>query len=245
MVLRTVSRLSVLFEVFELKSIFVADPDTEQRDNLIRYLVLNEFDAKGFGTVSELNDQLAHSTPDMLLLEVDFLDGDGFTVLKKVRSRYTFPCLFVTSRTSESDRILAFELGADDYIMKPCSLKELVLRIRTIFRHVYHESSHDSGIKSWSIATDVLSYDESSRYFYLNGNPISFTVSEHKLMDLFVKNPGVLFSRTDLLVRCFGYESESYERIIDTHIKNIRNKLGPFGSEWIETVRGYGYRFGG
>lgn len=188
---------------------------------------------------------IARQVPDMLIQDVMLPDGDGFTFVKKLRMSYSFPVVFMTARVAESDRILGFELGADDYITKPFSAKELVLRVQAIFRRLDGASQlHRSG-SSWVLDGSILLLDEVSHLFTIDGRHIPLTAAEWRIMSYLVSNSGILITRAQILEHCFDYSFESYDRIVDTHVKNIRSKLGPLGAQWIETVRGYGYRFAG
>lgn len=225
-----------------MKKIFVADENQEALLLYERYLSLNDYLVRSFSSLSSLEIELAASFPDLLVLDLEWKEGDGFQTLRKVKNQGNIPVIIVTSRSGESDRILSFELGCDDYLVKPCSMKELVLRIERLFRQLEGGSPSNERLV-FHHGSDELSYDDKRRLFLLNGEVIPFTISEIKIMECFIHYPGSLFSRQDLIDKCFGYEAESYERIIDTHIKNIRMKLGPGGLKWIETIRGYGYRF--
>ncbi len=228
-----------------MKHIYLAEGNDSERNAIRQFLELSEYTVQEFPDLHSLQSAIAKQIPDLLLLEVSFADGDGFSFLKKLRLTYSFPVVFVTSRGAESDRILGFELGVDDYVVKPFSAKELVLRVGAIFRRLEGSRQLYHGGSSWLLGGSVLLLDELSHQFTIDGDMIPLTAAEWRIMSYLVSNSGILITRSQVLEHCFDYSFESYDRIVDTHIKNIRSKLGPLGNQWIETVRGYGYRFAG
>ncbi|MDX9915832.1 MAG: response regulator transcription factor [Sphaerochaeta sp.] len=228
-----------------MKVVYVADTNGEDREGVKRYLELSGYEVQAFEDLHALQLAVTRQVPDLLLSEVHFSDGDGFSFLKKLRQTSTFPVIFVTGRGSESDRILGFELGADDYVCKPFSTKELVLRVNALFRRIDYSASASHTGSTWKMGSSILHLDEVSHLFTIDSEPITLTAAEWRIMSYLVSNSGILITRSQILENCFDYSFESYDRIVDTHIKNIRAKMGPLGSQWIETVRGYGYRFAG
>ncbi|MFA5448446.1 MAG: response regulator transcription factor [Sphaerochaeta sp.] len=228
-----------------MKVVYVADTIVEDREGIVQYLELSGYDVQAYEDLHALQLAVTRQAPDLLLTEVHFSDGDGFSFLKKLKQTYTFPVIFVTGRNSESDRILGFELGADDYVCKPFSTKELVLRVNALFRRIDYSASASHSGTTWTLGNSTLQLDEISHTFSIDGEQITLTAAEWRIMSYLVSNSGILITRGQILENCFDYSFESYDRIVDTHIKNIRAKMGPLGSQWIETVRGYGYRFAG
>ncbi|AEC01576.1 response regulator transcription factor [Parasphaerochaeta coccoides] len=228
-----------------MKQIYLADEQEMDRLGIRQFLELSEYSVHEFNDLHSLQLSISRQLPDLLILAITFSDGDGFSFLKKLRATYSFPVIFVTSRGAESDRILGFELGADDYVVKPFSAKELVLRVRAIFRRLEGTTQLNRGGSSWVLDGSVLLLDEVSHLFTIDGDLIPLTAAEWRIMSYLVSNAGILITRAQVLENCFDYSFEFYDRIVDTHIKNIRSKLGALGSQWIETVRGYGYRFAG
>jgi DNA-binding response OmpR family regulator len=228
-----------------MKVVYIADTVVEDREGVKQYLELSGYEVQAFEDLHGLQVALTRQVPDLLLMEVHFSDGDGFTYLKKLKQTNSFPVIFVTSRIAESDRILGFELGADDYVCKPFSSKELVLRVDALFRRIDVSASAYRSGSLWTLGSSTLQLDEVSHLFSIDGDQIALTAAEWRIMSYLVSNSGILITRSQILEHCFDYSFESYDRIVDTHIKNIRAKMGPLGSQWIETVRGYGYRFAG
>ncbi|MCK5093997.1 MAG: response regulator transcription factor, partial [Spirochaetes bacterium] len=182
-------------------------------------------------------------SPDLIILDVMLPDGDGFQFARRIRIHSDVPILFLTARTSESDRITGFEVGGDDYVVKPFSPKELTLRVNSILKRAKKEAPGKKEVGVWKLEEKVLKMDRVSHRAYIGDREINLTAGEWEILWLIAATPGMVFTRDRLLGECLDYMAEGSERTIDTHIKNLRSKLGDAG--WIETVRGYGYRFSG
>ena len=137
---------------------------------------------------------------------------------------------------------MSFEFGCDDYVIKPYSMKELTLRIIAILKR-RNTKGYSFRKAVFRVRQAELAIDWDSHLIDFDGRRIALTASEWKILTYLAENAGYLISRQQLLSQCFPESMESSDRIIDTHIKNIRSKLGPAGTDWIETIRGYGYRF--
>ncbi len=228
----------------DMKLIYVVEDHDVIRDGVVQYLSINGYEAKGFADLSSVREGLRTKLPDLIIQDVMLPDGDGFMFIKEIKQKYpALPVIFMTARTEESDRILGFEIGADDYISKPFSPKELVLRVNALFRRVGSSSSvPDNGSRLiFRDKDNILCIDTDEHRLTINGSEVNLTAAEWKIVTYLAHNEGRLISRSLILEKCFDYSFESYERVVDTHIKNIRAKLRP--GSWIETVRGYGYRF--
>lgn len=228
-----------------MKTIYLCEDETNIRDGVSQYLKLEGYDAKGYSSISEVQHAIASCEPDLLIQDVMLPDGDGFSFVKKLKTNHSFPIVFLTARTSESDRIIGFELGADDYITKPFSPKELVLRIQALFRRMEIGVIVKAGGSVFSNGKSNMKFDPVAHLLLIDGMNIMLTAAEWRVLSYLIENNGVVVSRAQILEHCFDYGLECYDRIVDSHVKNIRSKIGPSGSLWIETVRGYGYRFTG
>ncbi len=229
-----------------MKLIYVVEDHDVIRTGVCQYLEFSGFEAKGQADLAEAQKAIDERLPDLIIQDVMLPDGDGFVFIKNLKQKYpSLPVIFMTARTEESDRILGFELGADDYISKPFSPKELVLRVQALFRRM-DSSSTDRSRDSLDFTSEEgnrLSIDEAQHLMSIDGTDIALTAAEWRILLSLAKNSGELVGRNRILEECFDYSFESYERVVDTHIKNIRAKLRP--GNWIETVRGYGYKFVG
>ncbi|HAN43655.1 MAG TPA: DNA-binding response regulator [Sphaerochaeta sp.] len=225
-----------------MKLIYVVEDHQVIREGVRRYLEMAGYKVLSFGNLTSVRAAFKITKADLLIQDVMLPDGDGFEFVKELRQSYDIPVIFMTARITEEDRIHGFELGADDYITKPFSPKELVLRVQAIFRRVDGGQEVDKGHRqTYKAGSSVLCYDEIEHKVTVNNEPITLTAAEWRILGLLIENSSRILPRSEILKKCFDYTSESYERIADTHIKNLRAKLG--SDPWIETVRGYGYRF--
>jgi DNA-binding response OmpR family regulator len=181
------------------------------------------------------------SRPDLVVLDLGLPGRDGLDVTRELRRTSNVPIVVVTARGEESDRIVGLELGADDYVVKPFSPKELVARVRAVLRRT--ASARDGGpevIRAAGVEVDVP-----RMRVMVDGRAVELTPTEFQLVRTLVREPGRVFTRSQLLDAVHGVALESYERAIDAHVKNIRRKLEPLPGRprFILTVHGVGYRF--
>jgi DNA-binding response OmpR family regulator len=179
--------------------------------------------------------------PDMVLLDLNLPGMDGIDIARKIRQTDDTPLIMVTARVDELDRLLGLELGADDYIAKPFSPREVVARVKAVLRRVEKQTTQPvSAIEVADLAIDPQSFTVEQ-----SGEALELTPTEFSILATMAEHPGRVFSRLQLLEACQGVAYEGYERSIDAHIKNLRNKLGDDSKDpkYIETVFGVGYRF--
>ena len=227
-----------------MKLIYVVEDHEVIRNGVVQYLTLSGYESEGFKCIADATAGFAHRVPDLLIQDVMLPEGDGFAFVKEIKAKSPrLPVIFLTARVDESDRILGFELGADDYITKPFSPKELVLRIQALFRRIDEGAEESKNQYKYFDGENTLMIDEDIHEIEVNGQKINLTAAEWRIVLYLVTNAPNLITRAQILEECFDYSFESYERVVDTHIKNIRTKLRP--GNWIDTVRGYGYRFSG
>ncbi len=215
--------------------------DDEDINNLIAYHLQNH----RFKVLQVFNGKEGYKfafeeRPNIIILDLMLPDVDGFEIckqLKKHKETAAIPIIILTARSEEIDRILGFELGADDYVVKPFSPRELILRVKSVLRR--YEPPKE-GIKIWE--KDGLKFNIESHTISVNGNTEYLTATEFKLLLNFIENEGRTLTRDFLLDKVWGYQFEGYARTVDTHIRRLRKKLGSY-SHWINTVRGFGYKF--
>ena len=224
--------------------VFIVEDNENVREALAGYLKLEGIEVTEFGALAPAESRLKQHTPDLLVLDVMLPDGDGFLFAKQQKNRKDLPILFLTARDQESDRITGLELGADDYVVKPFSPREVVLRILAILkRTAVKDSPVEEGALTFRLGERRLTIEKSLHRGLIDGISLSLTAAEWNILTFLIDKRPQLFSRLQLLEYCLGSVAEGSERTIDTHIKNLRRKLGDDG--WIETVRGFGYRFNG
>jgi two-component system phosphate regulon response regulator PhoB len=226
-----------------MAEIIIVEDNEAIREAVCSYLRLDGQVVREFGRVQGVLEAVKIRNPDLVILDVMLPDGDGFQLAKRIRGRSRVPILFLTARTSESDRITGFEVGGDDYVVKPFSPKELALRVQSILRRTKEKEPAETALTVWKRGEDLLVMDSLSHRVSINGKEIALTAAEWKILAYLGANPGIVVSRERILGECLDYMAEGSERTVDTHIKNIRIKLGT--PELIETVRGFGYRFTG
>jgi two-component system phosphate regulon response regulator PhoB len=224
-------------------TVFLVDGDRDTRESLTEYLLLEDIHVRCFSGVTGVREAVIENHPSLIVLEVDFPDGDGFLLARELRIHTKAPVIFLTSRDSESDRITGFEIGADDYVVKPFSPKEMVLRIRAHLRRTIPLDGGSVWSGRWVLEDKILRIDEENHQIHLEGKEVFLTCSEWKVLTFLVFHGPEVRSRDEILSGCLEYCFDGYDRTVDTHIKNIRAKLDHAG--WIETIRGYGYRFRG
>ena len=188
--------------------------------------------------------------PDLVVLDVMLPGIDGLAVCRALRAESEVPVILLTARASEEDRLRGLDLGADDYVAKPFSPRELVARVRAVLRRSAPRESPEASREPLRFRGLML--DPARRAVEAAGRPVPLTPSELRLLEAFAGAPGRTFSRAELVERAFGWDYEGMERTVDVHVKNLRRKLGfrpggepPGEVPWIETVWGLGYRFTG
>jgi DNA-binding response OmpR family regulator len=185
-----------------------------------------------------------HERPDLVILDWMLPRLDGMEVCRRLRRDSIVPILMLTARAEEVDRVLGLEVGADDYLTKPFSIRELLARVRAIFRRIELQRSAGSADSSLGRLQDgPLLVDVDEHVASVDGRPVELTPKEFDLLALLVRNPGRAFARDYLLDQVWGHDYSGLDtRTVDTHVLRLRKKLGPVGDR-IETVWGVGYRF--
>jgi len=219
--------------------ILLADDERELREMLTSYL-----DAEGFRvTVTtdglETLDAIRREQPDLVLLDVGMPEMDGFEVLRELRRTSTVPVIMLTARAEEIDRVVGLTVGADDYVTKPFSPRELVARIKAVLRRGRAEADDQA------LRFDGLTVDPARREVTLDGEPVELTTLEFDLLHTLAAAPGRVLTREHLMERVWGWDFVGVDRVVDVHISNLRRALGddPANPRYIATVRGVGYKF--
>ena len=222
------------------KQILVVDDEQGIRDIIKEYLVLEDFEViEAIDGVDGLNKFKNHMV-SLVILDVMLPKMDGWKVCREIRSTSNVPIIMLTARGEEYDKLFGFELGVDDYMVKPFSPKELLARLKAILVRSNKVVEETEKLNKRQIEEVLIDFD--ARSVYLGKELLSMTPKEYELFAFFVNNQGKVFSREQLLNQVWGYEFLGDVRTVDTHIKMLRETLGEY-RKWITTAWGIGYKF--
>jgi DNA-binding response OmpR family regulator len=221
-------------------TILVVEDERDIRELLRRYLERADHAVLTAGTGSEGMRLLGEAAPDLVLLDLGLPDIDGFEVLRAATVVHV-PVIALTARSSVEDRIAGLERGADDYVTKPFSPREVVLRVEAVLGR---RDEHAERTTALTYGGGRLVLDDARHRAELDGAELDLTPTEWGVLAALAAHPGRVSSRSELVNRVRGYEFAGYERTIDSHVKNLRHKLGADGAAIVVTVLGVGYRLG-
>ncbi|MFI1991547.1 response regulator transcription factor [Actinoplanes sp. NPDC020271] len=221
-------------------TVLVVEDDRELRELVRRYLQRAGHLVHTTGSGAEAVGLLAGGGVDLVVLDLGLPDIDGHDVLAVARTDRDVPVVILTARSGVEDRIDGLRRGADDYVTKPFSPTELVLRVEAVL----HRARGGNGAGEVVTFGGRLRVDEARHEVRLDGAVLDLTPTEWGLLTALATTPGRVYSRYELINQVRGYEFAGYERTVDSHVKNLRRKLGPDGARIVETVLGVGYRLG-
>ena len=223
-----------------MKTVLVVDDEPK-----IVQLARDYLEHAGFAVVTAADgrsalDEVRRRRPDLMVLDLGLPRLDGLDVTREIRRESNLPIVMLTARDDEVDKLVGLELGADDYLTKPFSPRELVARVKAVLRRTERATGPGDVVRAGDLSLDVPRMRAE-----LAGRPVDLTPTEFQLLATLAAQPGRIFTRSQLLDAVHGVAFESYERAIDTHVKNIRRKLEPDPREprYVLTVYGVGYRF--
>lgn len=225
-----------------MKHIFVIDDDANIRQLILRYLEKEGYKVTAFENADHVFEAFNMLQPDALVLDI-MMPGtmDGLDLCKKIRTVSQVPIIFVSAKDEAVDRIIGLELGADDYLSKPFSPRELLVRLKIIFRRIEPVILSEQDVTIYQIKD--LKIDDSKRVCSVKDQELSLTNNEYMLLSYLVKNKNISFTRENLIQNIWGYDYVGESRMIDDLVKRLRKKLKTFNSQVeITTVWGYGYR---
>jgi DNA-binding response OmpR family regulator len=223
-------------------TVLLIEDERKLRELVRSYLERAGFTVLSTGSGAEAITVTASAAPDLVILDLGLPDVPGETVAREIRAAAPVPILMLTARAAEEDRIAGLELGADDYVTKPFSPRELVLRVQAILRR----GGQAAGPGAASYGGRILVIDEPRREVTVRDARVELTPTEWGILLALATVPGRVYSRYELINRVRGYEFEGYERTIDSHVKNLRRKVeqDPGSPVIVQTVLGGGYRLG-
>lgn len=219
--------------------IYLVEDDDSIRELVLYTLHTTGFEAEGFQNAADFWQALEKELPQLVLLDIMLPDEDGLHILKRLRAgaeTADLPVMMLTAKSSEYDRVVGLDSGADDYMPKPFGMMELVSRVRALLRRAAKPAAEDKLFTAGSLAVDVK-----RRAVTVGGEPVILTYKEFELLCYLLENRGVVLSRDQILTKIWDYNYSGETRTVDVHIRTLRQKLGDAGA-LIETVRGVGYR---
>jgi DNA-binding response OmpR family regulator len=221
------------------KKVLVVDDDAKTVELVRLYLDRDGYQVLAAYDGVEALRLARESYPDLVVLDLMLPDIDGLEVCRTLRRESDVPIIMLTARTTDQDKLMGLDIGADDYVTKPFSPKELVARVRAVLRRLPGERGPEE-IKSGELSMNFATHEA-----WLGDRQLNLTSVEFKLLGVLAKEPGRVFSRADLIEEALGYDFEGFDRTIDVHILNLRRKMEPNPSRprYIKTVYGVGYTF--
>jgi DNA-binding response OmpR family regulator len=222
------------------RKILVVDDDKKTVDLIRMYLEKDGYRVWVAYDGRQALEQARQRRPDLVVLDLMLPEVDGLDVCRILRAESKTPVIMLTARTTEEDKLLGLDLGADDYVSKPFSPRELLARVRAVLRRAGEQQEKGPP----ELHFGDLTVDLIRHVVKIHGEPATLTPTEFKLLEILVKEPGRAFSRLDLVDRVLGFDYEGLERTVDTHVLNLRKKIEPDPSQpiYIQTVYGVGYK---
>ncbi len=218
--------------------ILVADDEQNIRELIKKYAKYEGFEVDDASNGVEVIDKAKANEYDIIIMDIMMPELDGFSAVREIRKFSDIPVIVLSARGEEYDKLHGFELGIDDYVVKPFSPKELMMRINAVLLRTKRSKKENNDV----IKYNDLVIDQEARIVYINKNRIDMTPKEYNLLLYLLKNQNVAVTREQLLTSIWGYEFFSDDRTLDTHMKLLRKKIGDYGKNII-TLRGVGYRF--
>jgi DNA-binding response OmpR family regulator len=231
------------------QTIFIVEDEAAIREVVRKYLELDGFRVLEAETGTQALETLREQNVDLILLDIMLPGLDGFTITRSIRNGYNYlasssgtPIIMLTSRSTEADRLMGFELGVDDYVVKPFSPRELVARVKAVLRR---GTGDGQGESEKALVFDNLRIDPRERSVTLNDSLIALTAKEFDLLWFFARHPKQVFTREQLLNQVWGYEFYGDESTVTVHMRRLREKIEPDPAvpSYIHTVWGVGYKF--
>jgi len=221
--------------------ILIVEDEPDIRSTLEYNLHRDNFQTESVGNLLDAEKILSTTNISLILLDLMLPDGSGLDLCRKLKadqSTNSIPIIILTAKDDEVDKVVGFELGADDYVTKPFSVRELILRIKAILKRKVQKPE----VTEVERELGELRIDSDSHEVFVNGEEVSLTALEFRLLKQLVDRRGRVQTRDQLLSDVWGYSADITTRTVDTHIKRLREKLGPIG-KYVQTIRGVGYKF--
>ena len=230
-----------MWEVRSLRKILVVDDEQNIRQIILKYAKFEGYDAEEASNGLEAVDMYRKNDYDLIIMDIMMPELDGFSACREIRKTKNTPVIMLSARGEEYDRIHGFETGVDDYVVKPFSPKELMMRVSAILKRA---SAYEEENKHDIYESEGLKVDFTGRIVYIDGERVNMSPKEYELFFYMVKNKNIALSREKIITDVWGYDFFGGDRTLDTHIKILRKSLGKYNTR-IVTLRGVGYRFEG
>lgn len=221
-----------------MAKIFVVDDEKNIRELVVKYLEKDHYDVVAFENAFQVETELQKQQPDLIVLDINMPGMDGLELCKNIRKHSEVPIIFISARDEAFDRILGLELGGDDYLSKPFSPRELVVRIKTVLKRYMKRDDPQT-----LISIGNITIDEQKRLVQCENQTLNLTIKEYELFEFLARNPRTAFSREQLIESVWGYDYIGETRVIDDLVKRLRKKIKQVPATCrLETVWGYGYK---
>lgn len=220
-----------------MKRLLIVDDEIRIREMIVKYAKYEGFDCEEASNGFEAVEKSLSKDYDCIIMDIMMPELDGFSACKEIRKKKNTPIIMLSALGEEYDKVHGFDLGIDDYVVKPFSPKELMMRINAILKRV-----QGSSIVHEQIQIKGLLIDFTGRIVTIDGEKVDLSPKEYELLSYLIKNRGIALTREKLLQNVWGYDFFGDDRTLDTHIKLLRRNLGEYG-QYIVTLRGVGYRF--
>src|SRR6056297_135554 len=221
-----------------IKRIYIADDEENIRNLIKAYLIKEGYKVQAYNTGDKLLEAFNSDRPDMVILDIMMPGSDGYEICREIRKKSRIPIIFISAKDEEIDRILGLELGSDDYISKPFSPREMVVRVKNIFKRIDEKEEEKQVINCRDLVINV-----NERSVKINGVELDITNKEYELLYLLCVNKNQAFSREKIIEKIWGYDYVGEARPVDDLIKRLRKKLKTEkGTFKIKTIWGYGYK---
>lgn len=230
-------------DTFTNPLVYLVEDEPAIANAVVFALQAEGFRCRHFATGMASLTALGQETPALILLDIGLPDGNGFDFFRQIRDRSVAPVVFLTARKEEIDRVVGLEMGADDYIVKPFSLRELMARVRMVVRRSNPQPGTRASSAPGAVTSGKFQHDPARRQISFEGKPLDLTLHEYQLLEALLRNPGHVFTRAQLLEQAWEAPDHRLDRTIDSHVKSVRAKLKEVNStaDPIRTHRGMGY----
>ena len=223
-----------------MPKILIVDDELNIRELVKKYAVFENFESDTATNGIEAIEMCKHNEYDLVIMDIMMPELDGFSAVKEIRKTSDVPVIMLSARSEEYDKLYGFDLGIDDYVTKPFSPKELMMRVNAVMNRVGTKNKKIDGSDTWNYKN--LRIDSSAHIVYIDGERTELTPKEYELLVYLTKNANIAITREQLLEKVWGYDYYGDDRTLDTHMKSLRKKLGQYADNII-TIRRVGYRF--